>query len=255
MSSDRHDHGRHRRPPPPDQWKRRAVPVVGLVTATAVIPAASTKVVSTAHPRSPLAAGPPAGPVRQSPPRVSRATRPPLPRGARPSRHAAPVRPVRATTLPDLVAPPALMQAVASTPPSALSGDGPAPDTTPILSSDASAGARIIAEARKYLGVPYVSDGATPSGFDCSGYTMWVYSHAGVAQLPHFADSQRQLMHQIPQSAARPGDLIFYLDGSYAYHVAIYAGYGMQYAAPAPGQDVKLEPIWSSDISFGTDWH
>ena len=73
--------------------------------------------------------------------------------------------------------------------------------------------------------------------------------------MPHFADSQRQLMHQIPQSAARPGDLIFYLDGDYAYHVAIYAGYGMQYAAPAPGQDVKLEPIWSSDISFGTDWH
>ena len=141
--------------------------------------------------------------------------------------------------------------------PAASSSDAGPPSVSvgPVVPSDGSAGARIIAEARKYLGVPNVSDGATPAGFDCSGYTMWVYSHAGVAQLPHFAESQRQLFHQIPQSAARPGDLIFYLDGDYAYHVAIYAGYGMQYAAPAPGQDVKLEPIWSSDISFGTDWH
>lgn len=230
---------------------------MGLVTATAVIPAASPKAVSTAHPRSPLAAAPPppepVQSLRQQPARVSRATRPPLPKSAQPSRHAAPVRPVRATTLPELPVPAALEQFVEPAPPV---GDGPAGDpvVTPV-SSDASAGARIIAEARKYLGVPYVSNGATPDGFDCSGYTMWVYAHAGVAQLPHFADSQRRLMHEIPESAARPGDLIFYLDGDYAYHVAIYAGYGMQYAAPAPGQDVKLEPIWSSDISFGTDWH
>lgn len=118
-----------------------------------------------------------------------------------------------------------------------------------------SAGSRIIAQARKYLGVPYVNDGASPSGFDCSGYVMWVYGHASVASLPHNAEAQRHKVRIISRGAARPGDLIFYLSGGYAYHVAIYAGSGRQYAAPAPGQRVKVENIWSSAIQFGTDWH
>jgi hypothetical protein len=126
----------------------------------------------------------------------------------------------------------------------------PAPRPAPAV-----AGTRIVAEAKRYLGVPYVTDGATPSGFDCSGYIMWVYSHAGVANLTHNAEAQRHQVRIIPQSQARPGDLIFYLSGNYAYHDAIYAGNGKQYAAPAPGQDVKIETIWSSDIQFGTDWH
>jgi cell wall-associated NlpC family hydrolase len=118
------------------------------------------------------------------------------------------------------------------------------------------AGARIIAQARKYLGVPYVYGGASPaSGFDCSGYTMYVYRHASVATLVHNAESQRHQVRIIARSAARPGDLIFYLSRGSAYHVAIYAGGNSQYAAPAPGQRVKLEGIWSSSIQFGTDWH
>jgi cell wall-associated NlpC family hydrolase len=117
------------------------------------------------------------------------------------------------------------------------------------------AGSRIIAEARKYLGVPYVYGGASPSGFDCSGYVTWVYRRASVASLPHNAEAQRHKVRIISRNAARPGDLIFYLSGGYAYHVAIYAGNGRQYAAPAPGQRVKVENIWSSAIQFGTDWH
>jgi cell wall-associated NlpC family hydrolase len=123
------------------------------------------------------------------------------------------------------------------------------------LNGTSAAGSRIIAQARKYLGVPYVNDGASPSGFDCSGYVMWVYRHASVAGLPHNAEAQRHKVRIISRHAARPGDLIFYLSGGYAYHVAIYAGNGRQYAAPAPGQPVKLENIWSSAIQFGTDWH
>ena len=128
----------------------------------------------------------------------------------------------------------------------------PSPTAATNPSASGSAGARILAEARKYLGVPYVVDGATPAGFDCSGYTMWVYAHAGVASLPHNSEAQRQVLRQIPQSAALPGDLVFYMAGGSSYHVAVYVGGGMQYAAPATGQNVKLEPIWSSDIVFGT---
>jgi cell wall-associated NlpC family hydrolase len=125
----------------------------------------------------------------------------------------------------------------------------------PAVPLDGSAGSRIIAEAGKYLGVPYVYGGASPAGFDCSGYTMWVYAHAGVGNLPHNSESQRQMFRAIPRDQARPGDLIFYMSGGSSYHVAIYAGGNLQYAAPATGQDVKIETIWSSQIVFGTIWH
>jgi len=125
----------------------------------------------------------------------------------------------------------------------------------PAVPLDGSAGSRIIAEAGKYLSVPYVYGGASPAGFDCSGYTMWVYAHAGVGSLPHNSESQRQMFRAIPRDQARPGDLIFYMSGESSYHVAIYAGGDLQYAAPATGQDVKIETIWSSQIVFGTIWH
>ena len=131
----------------------------------------------------------------------------------------------------------------------------PAAIQPPVVPLDGSAGSRIIAEAGKYLGVPYVYGGASPAGFDCSGYTMWVYAHAGVGSLPHNSEAQRQMFRAIARDQARPGDLIFYMAGGSSYHVAIYAGGNLQYAAPATGQDVKIETIWSSDVVFGTIWH
>jgi cell wall-associated NlpC family hydrolase len=114
---------------------------------------------------------------------------------------------------------------------------------------DNSAGARIIATARRYLGTPYGGQ------FDCSGYTQVVYRQAGVANLIHNAEAQRNQMRLIPGSQARPGDLIFYMSGGSAYHVAIFAGGGMQYAANVPGGSVLLQGVWSTDVEFGTDWH
>lgn len=123
------------------------------------------------------------------------------------------------------------------------------------------AGPRIVATAKKYVGHPYRAGGASPSGFDCSGYTMYVYKQAGVATLARNAETQRRHMHLIPGSQAKPGDLVFYMSGGRAYHVAIYAGggpriwQGRQYAATTPGEGVKYQHIWSSAIQFGTDWH
>lgn len=121
-----------------------------------------------------------------------------------------------------------------------------------------SPGARVIAEARRFVGVtPYVYGGASPSGFDCSGFVMYVYQHAGLGSLPHSAQAQMtaRRVHLISRSNARPGDLIFYLSGGYAYHVAIYAGHGMDYAATQPGERVKYQRIWGSNLRFGTTWH
>ena len=117
-------------------------------------------------------------------------------------------------------------------------------------------GYRIIQQAKRYVGYPYVEGGASPSsGFDCSGYTRYVYYTAGVKSLVHNAQGQREEMKAISRASARPGDLIFYLSGGTAYHVAIYAGGNMQYAATTPGEGVKYQGIWSSNVTFGTDWH
>jgi hypothetical protein len=117
-------------------------------------------------------------------------------------------------------------------------------------------GERIIMQAKRYVGYPYVEGGASPSpGFDCSGYTQYVYSTAHVASLVHNAEGQRHQARAISRSAARPGDLVFYLSGGTAYHVAVYAGSGMQYAAATPRDGVRYQAIWSSAVTFGTTWH
>jgi cell wall-associated NlpC family hydrolase len=120
-------------------------------------------------------------------------------------------------------------------------------------------GARIVIVAKQYVGrARYVEGGASPTtGFDCSGYTQYVYAQAHVATLPHNADAQRRMagMHLESRAAARPGDLVFYLSGGAAYHVAIYAGHGMQYAAATPRDGIRYQAVWSSAVQYGTDWH
>jgi cell wall-associated NlpC family hydrolase len=117
--------------------------------------------------------------------------------------------------------------------------------------------ARIISVAKRYVGYPYAEGGASPSGFDCSGYTQYVYYHAQVHWLPHNAEQQRHAtgMRRIARSDARPGDLVFYLSGGYAYHVAVYAGGGMQYAAATVRDGVRYQAVWSSYVEYRTDWH
>jgi cell wall-associated NlpC family hydrolase len=116
-------------------------------------------------------------------------------------------------------------------------------------------GARIIAVARTKVGAPYVSGGAGPSGFDCSGYTKYSYGQARVAALVHSADGQRRHARRIAPTDARPGDLVFYLSGGIAYHVAVYAGHGWQYAATTPAGGVRYQPVWSRAVVYGTTWH
>jgi hypothetical protein len=121
-----------------------------------------------------------------------------------------------------------------------------------------SPGRRVVRVARRHLGSRYVYGGTSPrGGFDCSGYTMFSYRRGQVARLPHNADAQRRSrgMHRIRRRAARPGDLVFYLRGGSAYHVAIYAGHGYQYSATDPQEGVRYQPISSRNVVFGTDWH
>jgi hypothetical protein len=97
--------------------------------------------------------------------------------------------------------------------------------------------------AARYLGVPYVYGGSSPAGFDCSGFTQYVYAQVGIS-LPHSASEQGRLGTRVPVSAAVPGDVVV-LDGG--AHVGIYVGGGRMIDAPEPGRVVSVDAIYDSN--------
>lgn len=90
-------------------------------------------------------------------------------------------------------------------------------------------GAEAVEIAMQYLGVPYVYGGASSSGFDCSGFTMYVFSQLGYS-LPHSATSQWESVGEyVERSDLQPGDLVLFCDpsrsnGKACSHVGIYIG-------------------------------
>ena len=89
-------------------------------------------------------------------------------------------------------------------------------------------GEEIVAEAKKYLGKRYVYGGASPAGFDCSGFTMYIFKKFGVT-LSHSATAQSKVGTTIPKNQLQPGDIVFFSDYK-TYkgigHCGIYIGEG-----------------------------
>ncbi|WIB65580.1 C40 family peptidase [Curtobacterium sp. MCBD17_040] len=110
-------------------------------------------------------------------------------------------------------------------------------------------GADVIADAQKYLGVPYVFGGTTTSGMDCSGLVQTVFKDLGIT-MPRTVGPQSQMGQTVNSLAdAQPGDLIVEKgDG----HIQIYAGNGMIIEAPKPGENVVERKEWLSSDEIGT---
>ena len=99
-----------------------------------------------------------------------------------------------------------------------------APVETPTTPAASASGSSIVSIAQQYLGVPYVYGGSSASGFDCSGFTMYVFAQVGI-KLPHGATSQLSYGTEVSRSDLQPGDLGFFQDYGYtASHVGIYIG-------------------------------
>jgi peptidoglycan DL-endopeptidase CwlO len=125
-----------------------------------------------------------------------------------------------------------------SPPPSAPAAG--TPTAPPPVSGSGAAAA--IAAAESVLGVPYVYAGASPqTGFDCSGLTMWAWSHAGVS-LPHSSQMQYASLPHVSRDQLQPGDLVFFYNP--IHHVGLYVGGGMMIHAPHTGSVVSRVAVY-----------
>ncbi|GAA4416181.1 hypothetical protein GCM10023169_03230 [Georgenia halophila] len=119
-----------------------------------------------------------------------------------------------------------------------------APEPQTQTAPPSGAGSSIVSIARQYVGVPYVYGGATPAGFDCSGFTQYVYAQAGIS-LPRSSSAQRYAGTVVSASEAQPGDLIWSPG-----HIGIYTGNGQHIAARSPGTGLYESPIYMSNPVF-----
>ena len=106
------------------------------------------------------------------------------------------------------------------------------------------AGNAVLEIAARYVGVPYLTGGKTPAGFDCSGFTSYVFAQLGHS-IGGTSGAQRSAGTVVSRAAALPGDLIWT-----SGHVAIYAGGNQEIDSPKPGGSIQFRAIWQSSALF-----
>jgi peptidoglycan DL-endopeptidase CwlO len=114
-----------------------------------------------------------------------------------------------------------------------------APKYTPSRGAAPVSSNAVIAYASNFLGTPYKWGGTTPAGFDCSGFTQYVYKHFGV-NLGRTTKNQIYNGVGVSRDALQPGDLVFYGKGGVPNHMGIYVGNGMYIHAPRTGDVIKI---------------
>ena len=136
-------------------------------------------------------------------------------------------------------------QTAATAPGSAASGSA----ASGSAASGSVTGQDIVADAKKYLGVPYVFGGTTAAGMDCSGLVQTVLKDLGISS-PRLVSGEATLGTAVPSLAdAQPGDLIVLKNNE---HIVIYAGDGKVIHAPDVGRTVSEVPNWLTDADIET---
>ena len=112
---------------------------------------------------------------------------------------------------------------------------------------DSKTAAALVSYAEQFVGqVPYVWGGSTTSGWDCSGFVMYVFAQFGIS-LPHSSGAQAGYGTAVPSLAsAQPGDII-----ANSAHAGIYVGNGMVVNALNPSQGTQITPVaWAFTGSY-----
>jgi peptidoglycan DL-endopeptidase CwlO len=111
-------------------------------------------------------------------------------------------------------------------------------------------GSQAVSIALRHIGVPYVWGGASPDGFDCSGFALYVYGLLGI-ELPHYTGHQIKVGYPVAFNQLQPGDLLFFnprANGDPS-HEGIYIGRGLYVQAPQSGDHVKVSVLNASRMA------
>jgi cell wall-associated NlpC family hydrolase len=124
------------------------------------------------------------------------------------------------------------------------------PPSGPVGQPGAAHGAAIVSQARMHAGIAYRPGGASPAGFDCSGFVQYLYSQAGVA-LPRTAEAQFDAGRSLRPRDIAAGDLVFFrTDGHRVSHVGIATGDGGFIHAPNARSRVRVDRL---DAAYWAD--
>ena len=106
-------------------------------------------------------------------------------------------------------------------------------------------GNEVVSYAKRFIGVPYVWGGTTPSGFDCSGFVQYVYANnkSYKIKLPRTTYDQINMGKPISKTKLQPGDLVFFGSASSPDHVGIYIGSNQFIESPHTGDNVKIAAL------------